>query len=138
MIIGINESKTLTKDISSECKCRFDGTKSNSNQWRNNDKCRCECKKVHVYEKGYVWNPAKCNCENGKYLASIIDDSTVIFDDVIESYDEEINSNENKAICKIQSFYILPAFLLITITSLFFYLCFCLLFSNVQPHFLSE
>ena len=95
-------------------------------------------KKFMLYEKGYVWNPAKCNCENGKYLASIIDDSAIIFDDVIESYDEEINSNENKAICKIQSFYILPAFLLITITSLFFYLCFCLLFSNVQSHFLSE
>ena len=25
MITGINESKTLTKDISCECKCRFDG-----------------------------------------------------------------------------------------------------------------
>ena len=120
MIIGINESKTLTKDISSEGNCRFDGTKSNSNQWWNNDKCRCECKKVHVYEKGCVWNPAKCNCENGKYLTSIIDYSAVIFDDVIESYDEEINLNENKAICKTKSFYILPAFLLITITSLFF------------------
>ena len=120
MIIGINESKTLTKDISSEGNCRFDGTKSNSNQWWNNDKCRCECKKVHVYEKGCVWNPAKFNCENGKYLTSIIDYSAVIFDDVIESYDEEINLNENKAICKTQSFYILPAFLLITITSLFF------------------
>ena len=21
------------------------------NQWWNNDKCRCECKKCHVYEK---------------------------------------------------------------------------------------
>ena len=25
MITGINESKTLTKHISCECKCRFDG-----------------------------------------------------------------------------------------------------------------
>ena len=25
MITGINESKTLTKDISCKCKCRFDG-----------------------------------------------------------------------------------------------------------------
>ena len=25
MITGINESKTLTKDISCECKCKFDG-----------------------------------------------------------------------------------------------------------------
>ena len=26
-----------------------------------------------------------CNCENGKYLASIMDDSTIICDEVIES-----------------------------------------------------
>ena len=30
---GINESKTLTKHIPCECKCNFDGTKCNSNQW---------------------------------------------------------------------------------------------------------
>ena len=36
---GINESKILTKDISCECKCRFDGKKCNSDQCWNNDKC---------------------------------------------------------------------------------------------------
>ena len=30
MITGINESKTLTKHASCECKCRFDGRKCNS------------------------------------------------------------------------------------------------------------
>ena len=40
MITGINESKTLTKHISCEYKCKFDGTKCNSNQWWNNDKCQ--------------------------------------------------------------------------------------------------
>ena len=33
MITEINESKTLTKQISCECKCKFDGRKCNSNQW---------------------------------------------------------------------------------------------------------
>ena len=32
MIIRINESKTLTKHISCECKYKFDGRKYNSNQ----------------------------------------------------------------------------------------------------------
>ena len=41
MIIGIYESKTLTKYISCECKCKFDEIKCNSNQWWNNNKCRC-------------------------------------------------------------------------------------------------
>ena len=36
-ITGINELKTLTKHLSCECKCRFDGKKCNSNQWWNND-----------------------------------------------------------------------------------------------------
>ena len=37
MITGINESKTLIKHLSCECKCRFDRKKCNSNQWWNND-----------------------------------------------------------------------------------------------------
>ena len=39
MITGINESKALTKHISSECKSRFDGRKCNPDQWRDNNKC---------------------------------------------------------------------------------------------------
>ena len=72
MVTGINESKTLTKDISCESKCRFDLTKCNSNQWWNNNKYWCECKKIAVCEKDYVWNPTKCICGNGKNLVSII------------------------------------------------------------------
>ena len=41
-----------------------------SNQWWNNDKCRCECKKQHVCEEGYTWNPSTCSCKNRKNLAS--------------------------------------------------------------------
>ena len=93
MITGINESKTLTKHLSCECKGKFDGRKCNLRQWWNNNKCQCECKKIHVCEKDYVWNPSKCICENGKHLASIMDDSTVIYDEVIKSYEEEIKTN---------------------------------------------
>ena len=46
--------------------------------------------------------------------------STITFNEVIESYDEETitiatNFNEKKATCKTQNFYILLAFLFITI-----------------------
>ena len=51
MTTRINESKKLTKHILCECKCRFDGRKCNSDQWKNNDKCRCEYKKRHVCKK---------------------------------------------------------------------------------------
>ena len=72
--------KILIKHISCECKCKFDGRKCNSNQWWNNDKCWCEYEKIHVCEKDYVCNPSKCICENGKYLASIMDDSVIMCD----------------------------------------------------------
>ena len=58
MITGINESKTLTKHISCECKCKFEETKCKSNQWWDNNKCQCVCKKHHICEKDYVWNLA--------------------------------------------------------------------------------
>ena len=102
-------------NISCQCKCKFDGTKCKSNKWWNNDKYRCECKKHHICEKDYVWNPAICNCENGKYLASIKDDSVITCDEVIKSYDEEIktsptNFDEKNITFKTQSFYILLTF----------------------------
>ena len=101
-ITGINESKTLTKHISCKCKCKFDGRNCNLDQWWNNDTCRCECK------KNYVWNPTTCNCENGKYLASIMDDSAIMCDEIMESYDDETNFNEKKhsVKCRISIFYL--------------------------------
>ena len=75
-ITEINESETLTKHISCECKCKFDGKKCNSYQKWNNDKCWCKCKnpaKHHICEKDCILNPATCICKNSKYLASIID-----------------------------------------------------------------
>ena len=53
MIRGINESKTLTKHKSCECKCKFGGTKCNSNQWWNNHKCQCESKNI-IYVKKII------------------------------------------------------------------------------------
>ena len=44
MITGKDED--ISKHISCECKCKFDGRKCNSNQKWNNDKCGCQCKKI--------------------------------------------------------------------------------------------
>ena len=143
MITKINESEILRKYISCECRCKFDGTICKSNQRWNNNKCRCECKKIHVCEKDYSWNPATGNCENGKYLASIMDDLAIICDEVIKWYDEEIktiptNFNEKNMTCKTQSFYILLAFLLITIALLIAVCiyCFVIKYRAKQKHLL--
>ena len=86
----------MTKHVSCECKYQFDRRKCNSNQWWNNDKSWCECKKQQVCEKDYIWNPSTCNYKNGKYLASIINDSAITCDEVIESYNEKKTNYPNK------------------------------------------
>ena len=108
---GVNESKSLTKHTPCECKCKFAGRKCNSNQWWNNDKCWCECKKHHICEKDYIWNPSTCSCKNEKYLANIIDNSVITCDELIdadgEPYKEETKTipkcfNEKKYLAKLK------------------------------------
>ena len=81
-------------------------------------------------ENNYVWNPATCNCENGKYFASIMNGSAIICDEVIDADaklipidDDETrtiptNFYDKKATCKTQNFYILLGFPVITIALL--------------------
>ena len=85
IITWINELKALTKHVSWECKCKFDGRKCNSNQTWNNNKCRCECKKYHTYENYHIWNLAACSCEIGKYLGSIVDNFVITRDEIIDA-----------------------------------------------------
>ena len=97
---GINELNTWARHISSKCNV-FDGRNCHSDRWWNFNKCRRESKKYHLCKKDYIWNPVICSCENGKYLASIIDDSVLTCDEFKESYNEEtktvwINFKENK------------------------------------------
>ena len=79
--------------------------------------------------KDYVWNPATCSCENGKYLARIMDRLAIMCHKVIESNDEAIPTsfNEKKATCKTQNAYILLAFLLTGIALLIAVSIYCYL-----------
>ena len=102
-----------------QCKwCKFDGKRCNSNQNWNNVSCWCECKnleKHRVCEKDFIWNPATCSCENGKYywrLTSIIDDSVITCDRIIEetkitpTKTVPTNFNEKKVNRKAKNLYI--------------------------------
>ena len=40
-------------------------------------------KNLKYVKKIYIWNPSAYSCKNGKYLASIIDDSVITCDEVI-------------------------------------------------------
>ena len=127
--------------MSCEYKCNFDGRKCNSGQCWNNFKCWCECKRRHLCEKHYIWNPATFNCGNGKYLASIVDNSAIMCDEIIQPFAKETknipaNFNEKKATCKTQNFYILLTFSLITIALLIVVCIYCYLIKYWTKHLL--
>ena len=140
MITGVNKLRTLTKHISYKYKCKFFRRKCNSNQKWNNKECRCECKnlkELHVCKKYYIWNPATCSCKNGKYLPRIVDDIVIRCDKVIETTKtaptKTILTNNTST-----NFYILLAFLLITIILLIAVSIYCYLikYKSKQRHLL--
>ena len=70
-------------------------------------------------KKDYIWNPVTWSCKNGKYLTSIIDDSVMTCDKIIEAKETKIEQFLVKnATSKTKNFCILLVFLLITISLL--------------------
>ena len=49
-----------------------------------------------MHEKGHIWKPATCTCENGKNLGSIIDDLVNICDEIINT----ANSASTNVMCQ--------------------------------------
>ena len=46
-------------------------------------------KNIIYVKKDYILNPSTCSCENGKYLATIIEYSAIMYDQLIERDDAE-------------------------------------------------
>ena len=51
VITNKNETKTMAKHISCDCKCIFNRITCNSNQKWNNETCQCECKNYCICKK---------------------------------------------------------------------------------------
>ena len=47
-------------------------------------------------EKDYIWNPATCSCQNGRYLVSVMDDFAIIICDEIVDMEAKSNDGEIK------------------------------------------
>ena len=78
-------------------------------------------KNMKYMKKDYILNPATCIYKNCKYLASIIYNSIIMCDEIIDAVATKTVPtifNEKIAICKTQKFYILLVFLLMTIALL--------------------
>ena len=41
-------------------------------------------KNIIYIKKDSIWNPATCSCEDGKYLASIINDLVITYHEIID------------------------------------------------------
>ena len=107
--------------MSSKCKCKFGGSKCNSNQKLNNYKCWWDCKTsiIHVCDKIYIRNSSTCSCNNDKHLGSINDDSVVICDEIIDTAKtvptKRVATKRTSIKAALKCFYIKLAFLLISI-----------------------
>ena len=53
-------------------------------------------KNVNFCEKDYIWNPFTCSCKNGKKLVSIMDDSVITYDEIIDTEATSDNKEEKK------------------------------------------
>ena len=63
-----------------------------------------------------IWSPAKCTCENEKYLGSIIEDSVTACTEIIEGTKTiPAKTVPAKKVLTLTNFYILLIFLLIAI-----------------------
>ena len=54
---------------------------------KKNDKCKCKCKKYGTCKKGNSWNLSTCICKNNRYLKSIVDDSVIVCNEIINVID---------------------------------------------------
>ena len=83
LMTGINKSKTITKHILFECKCKFDVnvnvTQINGGIMIN---VNASAKSAVYVKKDYIWNAATCSCKDGTYLANIINDSVITCDEI--------------------------------------------------------
>ena len=53
VIANKNQTKTMTKHVSCDCKCKFNSIASISDQKWNNKTCQCECKNYGTCKNGY-------------------------------------------------------------------------------------
>ena len=83
-------------------------------------------KNIMYVKKSCIWNPATCSCENGKYLASIMDNSAITCNEIVEEEIKTVttNFNERKEFIKQKT---LLAFLLIRIALLIAVSIYCYL-----------
>ena len=57
-------------------------------------------KKLQVCENDYILNPAERSCKNGKYLAAIMDDSAIMWDENID-VEAKLQDKKTKTVARL-------------------------------------
>ena len=91
-----NETRHIKWHEICNCICRLDTIVCNNKQRCNNDKCRCECKKLidkGVCDKGYAWNRSnyECECDKSCDVGGWVFRLWKLVDKLVDECDENIN-----------------------------------------------
>ena len=151
LLSGTNETRRIEQNEKCKSKYRFEHSLYNNKQRWNDDKSRCECKKLidkGVGDKGFIRNPSNCECDcykscdfseyldykNCKCKKTLVDKSVErsSAEQCTENIEEirlvEITSskNENKYTCSSCTLYIVlfSIFLTINVGIGSYFLCF--------------
>ena len=68
-------------------------------------------------EKDYIWNSDACSCVKDKYVGGIIDDSLIMYDEIMDTT-KSISTKAVQTKTNLKIFYMLLSFLLINIVLL--------------------
>ena len=99
-----NETRHISQHETCTYKCRLGASVQNDKQRWNNDKCRCECKKLinkGRCDDGFIWNHSICkwecdkSCDVGENLDYVnCKCKKILIDQVFEECTEDVNVNE--------------------------------------------
>ena len=93
-----NETRHIEWHETCKCKCRFNSSVCNNKQCCNDDKCRCEYKRLidkGVCDKGVIWNPSNCEykCYKSGKFSEYLDYKKCKCKNLVDKLVEECTEN---------------------------------------------
>ena len=98
LVSRTNETRRTKCHETCKCKCRFNSSVCNNKQCCNDDKCRCEYKRLidkGVCDKGVIWNPSNCEykCYKSGKFSEYLDYKKCKCKNLVDKLVEECTEN---------------------------------------------
>ena len=97
VISRTNEARCLKWHEACKWKCRLDESVCNNKERWNEDKWRRECKELvgkGICDKGFNWNPSKCECDKIMWCWRIFKCRKRLVDKLVEKCNENIDGKK--------------------------------------------